>query len=217
MASEDGPRFELYWAPGTCGLVTAIALEEIGASVVDHIVARGWRRNPEYLALNPKGRVPLLLIDGVALTETPAIVTLLARLYPEGRLLPSEPMQQAQALSLMSWFSSSLHPLGGRTRHPAGTNDDPASFERTSAIAANELRMSFGLIERTLDQADWLFRDWSAVDGYLMWLWSKSVGTTVDPQDFPCCSDHARRCALRPSVARALERERAASASAVAA
>jgi glutathione S-transferase len=82
-------QFELVWFPGTCGRVTLIALEEVGVPVAERLLLRGWHSDPEYLSINPKGRVPTLLIDGVPFTETPAILTHLSRLYPDSHLLPS--------------------------------------------------------------------------------------------------------------------------------
>lgn len=204
-------QFELVWFPGTCGRVTLIALEEIGAEVSERMVRRGWHRNAEYLALNPKGRVPTLLVDGSPLTETPAILTHLDGLYPDANLLPRGDLRsQTDALVMMSWFASGIHPLIGRARFPMGANDQPASLGRTRAMATEALRSSFAIIERRLSDSDWLFGEWSVVDGYLLWLWFRTVGLGIESAAFPRCADHARRCEQRISVVRALDREEAA-------
>jgi glutathione S-transferase len=204
-------QFELVWFPGTCGRVTLIALEEIGVEVQESIVSRGWHRNPEYLARNPKGRLPTLIVDGKPFTETPAILTLLAELYPEAGLLPRHgAATQIDALATMCWFSSGIHPLIGRARFPAGANDQPESFGRTAEIAVDGLRASFAILEQRLSGSEWLFDEWSIVDAYLLWLWFRVAGIALDASEFPLCADHAQRCQLRSGVIRALDREESA-------
>jgi glutathione S-transferase len=91
---------ELVWFPGSCSRVTLIALEEIGAQSTATVVPFGWRESLAYRALNPKGKVPTLMIDGVRFTETLAIVMHLARLHPEGRLLPTgDPLVEIDVLA----------------------------------------------------------------------------------------------------------------------
>src|SRR5947207_2010600 len=101
------PDVELYWGPGSCARVPFIALEEAGAEFELHVLNRfaGDVTSPGYLAINPKGKVPTLVVDGWVLTENPAIQTHLARLYPEARLLPTgDARTEVEALSLMAWF-----------------------------------------------------------------------------------------------------------------
>ena len=199
---------ELMWFPGSCSRVTLIALEEISARFTATVVPFGWRESLEYRALNPKGKVPTLMIDRVRFTETLAIVMHLARTHPEARLLPTgDPLIEIDVLATMAWFASGLHPLVARLRFPKLVNDDPASFERTRAMAAHELRASFAILEQRLADREWLYDDWSVVDGYLLWCWFRAVGSGMDGSDFRRCADHAQRCERRPSVARVLDRE----------
>jgi glutathione S-transferase len=208
------PDIELVWFPGSCSRVTLIALEEIGVPFTDTVLPRGWANNADYLALNPKGKVPTLVIDGVPFTETVAIVRHLANSYPEARLLPvGDALVDIDVLATMSWFASGLHPLVSRLRFPMFANDDPASFDRTRAIAAHGLARCFAILEERLSDREWLYRNWSIVDGYLLWLWFRALGSGMDGSHFPRCADHAQRCEQRPSVTRALEREESAYAS----
>jgi glutathione S-transferase len=208
------PDIELVWFPGSCARVTLIALEEIGVPFSDRVVPRGWANNPDYLALNPKGKVPTLVIDGVRFTETMAILTHLSRTYPEACLLPADDaVVDIDVLTTMSWFASGMHPLVARLRFPMMVNDDPASFDRTRAVAAEGLRRCFAILEGRLSDREWLYGDWSIVDGYLLWLWFRAVGSGMDGSGFPRCADHAERSEQRPSVTRVLEREESAYAS----
>jgi glutathione S-transferase len=80
----------LYYAPNTCALASHIALEEAGADYEPVFVdfAGGEQRKPDYLAINPKGRVPALVTERGILTETPAILAFIAQSFPAARLAP---------------------------------------------------------------------------------------------------------------------------------
>ena len=78
------PKFTLFVAPGTCARVPTIALEEIGVPYETELVRLPLKeqKSPAFLAINPKGKVPALLIDGVPLTENVAILTWLNQTSP---------------------------------------------------------------------------------------------------------------------------------------
>jgi glutathione S-transferase len=82
--------FRLYYAPGTCALATHIALEEAGAPYEAILVdfRSQSQRSPEYLAVNPKGRVPALVTESGTLTETPALLCFVAQRFPNAELGP---------------------------------------------------------------------------------------------------------------------------------
>jgi glutathione S-transferase len=201
-------EMKLFWFPGTCSRVTLIALEEMRAPFTTTVVGWNWSKDPQYLALNPKGKVPTLVIDGVSFTETPAIITHLARSFPDACLLPErDPRREIDVAATMSWFASGMHPLITRLRFPTFSNDDSACLDRTREMAGEGLRACFALLEERLADRDWLYDDWSIMDGYLLWLWFRAVGSGMDGSLFPRCAAHAKRCERRASVARALERE----------
>src|ERR1700678_1971714 len=106
----------LYFAPGSSSMAPHIALHEIGAPFEGRPIsfAKKQNRTPAYLALNPEGHVPTLLIDGRPLTEVAAILFYLARRFPEAGLLPDDIEAQAQAVSWMSFSASALHPARRR-------------------------------------------------------------------------------------------------------
>src|SRR5687768_17432084 len=111
---------KLYYAPGACSLASHIVLEEVG---VDYETQRlnlqeGDQRKDEYLAINPRGRVPALVVDGRTLTENMAIMVYLAGGYPQAGLWPSETWDQARLLSMLTWFSNTVHPTYGHILRP---------------------------------------------------------------------------------------------------
>src|SRR5580698_3027815 len=107
------PSLTLYFAPGSSSMAPHIALHEIGAPFEAHAIslAKKETRGPAFLALNPLGLVPVLLVDGRPLTEVAAILFYLARRFPEAALLPRDDIEaDAQVLSWMSFIASTLHP-----------------------------------------------------------------------------------------------------------
>ncbi|MGH2842332.1 MAG: glutathione S-transferase family protein [Solirubrobacteraceae bacterium] len=204
------PEIELTWFPGTCSRVTLAALEEIGQPFRTRLapVARGT--DPGFLSLNPKGKVPVLVIDSAPLTETPAIMTHLDRLYPSAGLLPGgDPLVALDALATMSWIAGGIHPSITRLRYPLRFCDAPGSADRTRALAAEALRGCFEVAEERLADREWIYDKWSVVDAYLLWAWFRAVGCGMDAQGLVRCAAHAARCECWPSVARALDREEA--------
>src|SRR4249920_2780559 len=103
--------FKLYYAPGTCALASNIALEEAGASYTAERLnfKNSQQTTPQYLAINPKGRVPALATDRGTLTETPAILAFIASSFPKARLVPEDPFAFAQAQSFNSYLCSTVH------------------------------------------------------------------------------------------------------------
>src|SRR5688572_29324736 len=100
---------KLFYAVGTCALASHIALEEAGAKyeTVRLNFAEGDQRKPEYLKVNPKGRVPALIADRGILTETPAILAYIAQLYPKAKLAPfDEPFAFARVQAFNSYLCS---------------------------------------------------------------------------------------------------------------
>jgi len=81
-------------------------------------LAQGEHKSGAYLKINPHGKVPALAVDGMVLTENVAILTYLARRFPETHLLPAGIIEEAHCISMMAWFASSVHPTF-RAYYPA--------------------------------------------------------------------------------------------------
>ena len=214
------PTIDLYWAPGSCARVPFIALEHAGVPFELHVLNRyaGDFQTAEFRAVNPKGKVPVLVLDGEVITENPVIQIVLARTFPEARLLPTgDERIVTEAMSTMAWFASDIHPAVARQRFPASfaygdmtaVTDGDATLEGIRLAARKDLEKSFAILEARLADRDWLFADWSIIDAYMLWLWFRAVGSGMDPAPFPRCADHARRNEARPAVARVLDREAA--------
>ena len=123
----------LYFSPGSSAMATHIALHEVGAQFETKYVALHKKENrlPEYLALNPEGKVPTLVIDGHILTEVAGTLYYLARRFPEAKLLPLGDIDaEAQVISWMSFIASTIHPA---------RRVGPARLHEVFAIAEQKL------------------------------------------------------------------------------
>lgn len=200
----------LHFAPDTCARVTMIALEEIGCPYELEIVEfmRGAHRSKEYLALNPNGKVPTLVIDGKPLSENLAILSYLNDAYPEARLLPeaTDAFARARILSDLSFCASGLHPVVTRLRLPRFFCDVEPGESRVFEMAETAMRLNFSIIEERLADNRWWYGDrWSILDAYINWVWFRVCGTRFDVSDFPHFARHGEKILERPSVSRAIE------------
>ena len=100
----------LYYAPGACSLASHIAIEEVGIpyETVRLNLAEGDQRKPEYLKINPRGRVPACVVDGKVITENAGIIAYFAGGYPQARIWPKDTWHQAVAVSTMAWLSTTV-------------------------------------------------------------------------------------------------------------
>lgn len=201
-----------YFAPGTCSLAVHIALEEAGASfqAVRVDLAQGQQRTPDYLRLNPKGRVPMLLTAQGALTETPALLLYVAQSFPQAGLAPlSDPFALARLQAFNSYLCSTVHVAHAHGKRGSRWVDaqDSAAIEAMRRHVPASYGDCFELIERELLQGPWAMGEaYSIADAYLFTLagWLESDG--VDPARFPKVLAHRQRMVQRPAVQRALAR-----------
>ena len=211
-STPDAPLM-LYFSPGACSRVTLIALEEAGAAYVTRPVglARGENDAPAYRALNPKGKVPLLRTPHGLLSENVAILGYLAERHPEAGLLPAgDAWARAQALSVLAWCASGLHPLIFRARRPQRVCDLPEALPRVQALAKVELAQQLAIAETRLQAMAWLLGNaWSVADAYLFWIWGRAVDVGIEAREFPALTAHSACVLDRPATRRALARESA--------
>lgn len=201
----------LYFAPGACSRVPLIALEELKTPFEAKLIRfmKGEHRSPEYLRLNPKGKVPLLVVDDRPLSENVAILTYLAKTHPRSNLLPfgQGDMEDAQVTAALAWCSSGMHPIITRMRLPQLFCATPDGRESVRSMAMEAMRTNFALVDAALAHQPWFFSDWSLIDAYLYWIWFRSTGSGFDVLPYPHFAAHAARMEQRPSVQRTLERE----------
>jgi len=204
---------KLYYAPGTCALATHIALEEAGASyeAVRLSFKSEDQKKSDYLKINPKARVPALVTDRGAITETPALLIYVAQTYPAAKLAPlNDPFALAQVQAFNSYLCSSVHVAHAhRMRGYRWVEaDDAHSIAAMQKKVPQSVGDSFSLIEREMLKGPWVMgNDYTVCDGYLFTLTQWLAGDGVDINTLPKIADHFRRVGERPAVRKAIEDE----------
>lgn len=199
---------KLYTAAGTCALASHIALEEAAA---DYEVVRvdfkaNQQQSPEYLALNPKGRVPTLVTDRGVLTETPAILAYIAATHPGAELAPfGDSFAFAEVQAFNSYLCSTVHVGHAHKGRGARWADDPEAQKAMKAKVTQNMTDYFTIIENRMFRGPWVMGEkYSIGDPYLYTIANWLEGDGVDIKKFPRVADHFARMKTRPAVAKVL-------------
>lgn len=202
---------KLFYAAGTCALASHIALEEAGAEydVVRLDFRTNDQRKPEYLAINPKGRVPALVTDDGVLTETPAILAFVAQSFPSAGLAPTaDPFAFARVQAFNSYLCSTVHVAHAYRMRGCRWADDAAAIEEMRRKVPAAVGECFDLIEREMIQGPWVMGEaYTVCDPYLFTLAQGLDADGVNPARLPKIQDHRRRMSQRPAVKKALAEE----------
>lgn len=192
----------LYYAPVACSLVPYVTLTEAGAPFEVRAVNMGKRQHmsADYLKLNPKHKVPLLVVDGEALSENVAIQQWIHRNYPAARLLPADPMKELKAISLMAWCASGIHPYLGIINTPTRVCDMPGSEDSVKRVSAGLVAEAFKIADDLLAGRDWFFDHFTAADAHFFWCFRRGTQLKLDVTPFKNCQAHFERMQKRPSV-----------------
>jgi glutathione S-transferase len=204
--------FKLYYAPGTCALASHIALEEAGADYETERLdfKRNEQNSAEYLAINPKGRVPSLITDRGALTETPAILAFIAQCFPQARLAPLDDAYGfAEVQAFNSYLCATVHVAHAhRVRGYRWATED-SSFTDMKQMVPKTMGGCFALIERDMLRGPWVMGEqYTICDPYLYTIATWLEGDGVDLATLPRVTDHRNRMAERPAVRTALAEQR---------
>jgi glutathione S-transferase len=201
----------LFYAPHTCSLASHIALEDAGAdyTTVRISFANDEQRNPEYLAINPKARVPALVTSRGTLTETPAMLAFVAQSFPLKRLAPlDDPYQFARVQAFNSYLCATLHVAHSHRMRGYRWADEASAIEAMQRKVPQSVAACYELIEATMLEEPWVIGEaYTICDPYLFTLaqWLEEDG--IDPRRFPKVIDHRRRMSERPEVQRAIAEE----------
>ncbi len=210
--------FTLYYALNTCALASHIALKDAGAPYelkrVDFRASQ--QQSPEYVAINPKARVPAMVTPRGILTETPAILAFIAQSYPEAKLAPlHDPFAFAEMQSFNSYLCSTVHVAHAHRMRGTRWADDPASFADMKRKVPQTVTACFELIQSRMLKGPWVMGEaYTIADPYLFTLaqWLEDDG--VDPARIPRVMDHRARMLERPNVNQAIAEELATQAGA---
>ena len=187
----------LYMAPGSSSMAVHIALHEValhGISLPFELKRLFFNKKdmktPEYLALNPEGAVPLMLIDGRPLTQVAACLFYLAKTHPDAKLLPAnDPETEAQAISWMSYIAAHIHPV--------------------ARLGGEYVKNAWTIAEKKFGDGQWALGQYSIADIHLFRLYWRMVNRPNPATGFPRMDGLFARMMARPAVKKTLEAEAA--------
>ena len=195
---------KLYFAKGTIAVAPAITLEEAGLAYAPVAInfAAGEQTKPEYLKLNPKGRVPALVLDdGTVLTEAGALLDYIAALAPAAGLVPASPEDAAHMRSVMYYLASTMHVAHAHKMRGSRWADQQSSFDDMTAKVPETMAASAAFVEAECLRGDFVVGDAiSLADPYLFVVCNWLEGDGVAVSDYPKISAFLERMQARDSV-----------------
>ncbi len=201
---------KLYTAPGTIGLACEIALEDAGApyEVVRLSFAGNAQRQPGYLAINPKSRVPALVCDRGVITETPAILGYVAETCPQAGLAPlGDAFAMARMLAFNSYLAGWVHPAAAHRVRGYRWADDPAAIAEMARKSPLVFADAMSLIEAGYLKGPWVMGErYTVSDAYLYVVSSWLPRDGIDMAGFPKIAAHFARMGERAAVRTVLAR-----------
>ena len=199
----------LYYGPGACSMASHIVLEESGEKYEPRRMdlAKGEQRTPEYLKMNPQGRVPLLQLDnGEPLAENTAILPYLGKRF---NLWPTDAMAEAKALSTIGFFAASVHPAHAHVGRPERYTADTAAHPGIKEQGLKTFHGHLKQIDGMLVGREWLGDSYSVLDPYAFVFYTWGVRRELPMGELKSYTAFKDRMLKRPAVARVVEDEKA--------
>jgi glutathione S-transferase len=201
---------KLYYAPGACSLASHVAIEETGVAYETQKLnlAEGDQRKPEYLRLNPRGRVPTLVVDGEVLTENVGILTYFGGGYPDAGLWPKKTWDQAKLESTLAWLSNTVHTTYGHMVRPARYVDGEAAQEAVRAKARQSFQGYLEEIDQLLNGHKWaIANQYTVADPYLLVFYRWGNRAKMPVRQLKHYSALVDRVMARPAVKKVMADE----------
>jgi len=194
---------KFYYAPGTVSVASAYLLEETGVAYDPHRIdfKNSEQTSPEYLAINPKARVPALVTDEGILTETGAILEYLAGLVPDRALVPADAWQAAQMRSVMYYLASTAHVNHAHKHRGHRWATQQSSFDDMTAKVPETMAAACRFMEDTWPLSPFVLGDaMSVADPYLFSVCTWLDGDGVTIADYPKLAAHFAMMSARPAA-----------------
>lgn len=191
---------DLYTWTTPNGRKVSILLEELGVEYTAHAIniGEGDQKKPKFLAISPNNKIPAIVDhdNGLTLFESGAIMVYLAEKH--GKFLPTEPLKRARVMEWLMWQMGGLGPMLGQTH--AFHHFNPGVSEWGEERFLTETKRLYGVLERRLDDRDYIADEYSIAD-MACWPWiSRHEWQSIDLAEFPNVRDWYRRIAARRAV-----------------
>jgi len=200
----------LYYSPGACSMASHIGIEETGTAYVEKptLLAKGEQKTEAYLKINPRGKVPALSVDGKIITENTAILTYLAKQFPQKELMPADPVEEARCISAMAWFSNIVHPSYQRYMRAERFAEGEAAQATVKELGRKSFWANCEEINSLLEGKDWMMgKQYSVADPYALVFYGWGVRGELPMQNLAAYTAWKERMLKRPAVRKILENE----------
>lgn len=200
----------LFFCPGACSLASHIGLEETGTAYEAKpiLLPKGQQRTEDYLKINPRGKVPALSVDGKILVENTAILTYLARRFPEKKLMPNDPADEARCIGTMCWFSSVVHPSYQRLHRPERFADSEVAHGAVKENGRKTFWANCQEIDAMFKGNEWIMgSEYTLVDPYALVFYGWGVRGEFPMKELSAYTAWQERMMKRPTVKKTVEAE----------
>ena len=200
----------LYFSPGACSTASHSGLEEAGAQYAERptLLAKGEHKTADYSKINPRAKVPALAVDDRVITENTAILTYIARRFPEKKLLPADPVAEAQCISTMAWLSNIVHPAFTHFFKPEKFASSEAAHADVKQTGRNTFFESLKEIDSLLQGKQWMMGDqFTVADCYATVFYGWGVRAELPVKELTNYTAWKDRMLARPAVRKVLESE----------
>lgn len=196
-----------YYSPFSSATTTHWALEELGIPYekVKLDLDKGEQRKPEFLALNPNGKVPVLVHDGAPVFESIAILVYLGETFGVERgLFPPPGGKRAEALAWLVWSNVSIGAALARFQHASSDRIPKDEHNAKAAASAKaEIEKLLGVLDRALTGKEYLVGgSFSIVDVHVSGFAEYLGMCGFDTKRWPAIEAWVKRCSSRPAHAR---------------
>ena len=200
----------LYFSPGACSMASHIGLEEAGAPYAEKptLLAKGEQKTAAYLKINPRGKVPALSVDGRIITENTAILTYLAKRFPQANLLPADLVGEAHCIGAMAWFSNIVHPSYQRYMRPERFAEGEAAQATVKDMGRKSFWANCQEINSLVEGKDWMMgKQYTVADPYALVFYGWGVRGEFPMQELAAYTAWKDRMLKRPAVMKILQSE----------
>jgi len=204
-------EYTLYYSPGSASLAVHWMLIELGVPFETKLVSidEGAQKSPEYLRLNPTGRLPTMMIDGKAHGESAALLMLLAERHPEKKLAPAPGTAgRSDWIEMMIFLANTLLPAM-RDWFYAGEDGDPAGADAVKALARRRIEGAWARLDAHMadGRAHLLGSEPTAADflATMIMRWSRNMPRPAT--SWKNLASYIRRMRSRPAFIEVNDRE----------
>lgn len=197
--------YQLYYAPGTCSLAVHVILNELDQAVELKQVSLKEARTPEFLKVNPRGNVPVLVDNGTVIREGGAIITYLLDKH-KSDLLARDGVARAHGLEWLMFANATMHPAYSRLFFFKGQLGADAENHPLYKTSLQNVQKLWDSVEDQLSRNRYIAGE--TVTGGDILLTVISSWASVGAFEFgPKTKDLFKRVAARPAFKKAVELE----------